>query len=94
MTKFLFVACFLLGTAALAGGVLHLVAKDEAGEVVFAPRIDTQALGWWMDRAETIAERASTLDEAAVSGVKRISRQRLDCGARPVPTNSVGRVVI
>ena len=65
MTKLLLLSVFLLGTAALAGGVLHLVATDDAGEVVFAPRVDARALGWWVQRAETLAEHASTLDEPA-----------------------------
>ena len=70
MTKLLLTALFLLGTAALAGGVLHLVDVDERGDVVFSPRVDAQVLGWWADRAESLAESASTLDEAAAADVR------------------------
>jgi len=70
VTKLLLTALFLLGTAALAGGVLHLVDVDEQGEVVFAPRVDARVLGWWADRAESLAESASTLDEAAAADLR------------------------
>jgi len=65
MTRFLLVLGLLLGGAALAGGVVHLVKVDAAGEVEFAPRIDSSAASWWLTRAKTVAESASTLDEAA-----------------------------
>ena len=65
MTRFLLVLGLLLGGAALAGGVIHLVEVDAAGDVAFAPRIDTAALDWWVDRAKSMVAKASTLDEAA-----------------------------
>ena len=65
MTRFLLVSALLLGGAALAGGVVQLVHVDPDGEVEFAPRVDTAALGWWLDRAKSVAESGSTLDEAA-----------------------------
>jgi hypothetical protein len=70
VTKYLLLGCFLLAVGALAGGVLHLVDVDEKGDVVFAPRVDTAVLGWWADRAETLAEKASTLDEAAATELR------------------------
>ena len=65
MMRFFLVAGLLLGGAALAGGVVHLVEVDEAGEVAFAPRIDAAAFDWWFARAKSAAESGSTLDEAA-----------------------------
>jgi hypothetical protein len=65
MMRFLVVLGLLLGGAALAGGVIHLVHVDDAGQVEFAPRIDTTAFGWWMNRVQGAVESASTLDEAA-----------------------------
>ncbi len=63
VTKFLLLSTFLLGVAALACGVLHIVQLDERGDVVFAPRVDTAVLGWWVQRAETLAERGSAVGE-------------------------------
>ena len=65
MTRFFIVLGLLLGGAALAGGVVHLVNVDDTGQVEFAPRVDTAAFGWWMDRVQGAVEGASTLDEAA-----------------------------
>ena len=60
MTRFLLTACLLLGGAALAGGVVHLVKVDERGDVRFAPRVDQAALDYWTSRAKSLAAQATT----------------------------------
>mgnify|MGYP006969358413 FL=1 len=57
-------------TAAVAGGVLHLVAVDERGELTFEPLLDTTALSWWRTRANRVLEDLPSVELGAVTDAR------------------------